>query len=228
VAKLTITRCTVDGGQSIAQSGPANVFKATINPADYKHSYGISYSGRGPESGQPIGKAGVTPKFSAVSAEKVAFSIVLDGTGVVADAAGMTVADQVAKLKAIVYTYSGSDHEPNVVKLAWGTGLRAFYGRLESMTVDYTLFRATGEALRAKVALGFISFSTQMEEALRAQRSSPDMTHVVRVRAGDTLPLLCQRIYRDASKYMEVARANGLDGFRDLAPDTVLRFPPMR
>ena len=61
-----------------------------------------------------------------------------------------------------------------------------------------------------------------------AQRSSPDMTHTVRVRAGDTLPLLCQQIYRDASKYVDIARLNGLDGFRHLAPDTVLQFPPMR
>ena len=132
------------------------------------------------------------------------------------------------QLKAIVYSYSGSDHEPNVVKIAWGRGLTAFYGRLESMSADYTLFRPTGEALRAKVALSFISFSTQMEEALRAQRSSPDMTHTVRVKAGDTLPLLCQRIYRDASKYLEIARLNDLDGFRALAPGSELQFPPMR
>jgi nucleoid-associated protein YgaU len=67
-----------------------------------------------------------------------------------------------------------------------------------------------------------------MEEALRAQRSSPDMTHTVRVKAGDTLPLLCQRIYRDASKYLEIARLNDLDGFRALAPGSELQFPPMR
>ena len=152
----------------------------------------------------------------------------LDGTGVVADAAGQSVADQMRTLKAIVYSYNGSNHEPNVVKIAWGRGLAAFYGRMESMSASYTLFRPSGEALRAKVELGFISFSTQMEEALMAQRSSPDMTHVVRVRAGDTLPLLCERIYRDASKYLEIARLNGLDGFRSLPPDTVLNFPPMR
>jgi hypothetical protein len=228
MAKLTITRCRVDGGQTTALSGPANVFRCSINPADYKHSFAISYTGKTPESGQPIGRASASPRFSSTLAERIAFSIVLDGTGVVPDAAGLTVAGQLAQLKGIVYEYSGSDHEPNVVRLAWGRGLQSFYGRLESMTVDYTLFRASGEALRAKVAMNFVSFATQVEEALRAQRSSPDMTHVVTVRAGDTLPLLCQRIYRDASKYVEVARLNDLDGFRALEPDTVLRFPPMR
>ena len=226
MTKLSITRCTVEGGQTTEH--PGDVFRAAINPADYKHSFGIAYSGSNPDDGRPIGKSGVTPKFSSVNSEKIAFSIVLDGTGVVPDAAGRAVADQMRQLKAIVYSYSGSDHEPNVVKIAWGRGLTAFYGRLESMSADYTLFRPTGEALRAKVALSFISFSTQMEEALTAQRSSPDMTHTVRVKAGDTLPLLCQRIYRDASKYLEIARLNDLDGFRALAPGSELQFPPMR
>lgn len=225
MVKLSLTRCTVENGQ--AREHAADVFRVSINPADYKHSFGISYSASKPE-GQALGKAGVTPRFASVNAEKIAFSIVLDGTGVVADAQNRSVADQVRALKAIVYNYRGSEHEPNVVKIAWGRGLSAFFGRLESMTVDYTLFRATGEALRAKIAFAFISFSTQMEEALSAQRSSPDMTHMVRVRAGDTLPLLCQRIYRDPTKYLEIARLNDLDGFRALVPDTVLRFPPMR
>lgn len=226
MAKLTLTRCTVEDGQTTEHAGDS--FRASINPADYRHTYGISYSSTSPAEGSPLGKAGVTPKFSNVSAEKVAFSLVIDGTGVVEDAQERSVAEQIAMLKLIAYTYSGTEHEPNVVKISWGRGLSAFYGRMESMQVNYTLFRATGEALRAKVDLSFVSFQTQMEEALSAQRSSSDMTHVVRVRSGDTLPLLCQKIYRDASKYVEIARINGLDGFRALRPDTVLRFPPMR
>jgi Contractile injection system tube protein len=158
VTKLSLTRCTVEGGQTTEH--PSSVFRVTINPADYKHSFSIAYTGARPEDGRPIGKSAVTPKFSAVNSEKISFSIVLDGTGVVPDAAGQSVADQMRALKAIVYAYSGSDHEPNVVKIAWGRGLTSFYGRLESMTVNYTLFRATGEALRAKVDMSFISFAT--------------------------------------------------------------------
>lgn len=228
MAKLTLTRCTVEDGQTTGQSGSGDVFVVSINPADYKHTYGITYSTDTAADSAPIGKAGVTPKFASVSGEKVSFSITIDGTGVVEDDQERTVAEQIDALKAIAYSYSGSDHEPNVVKISWGSGLAAFYGRLENMTVNYTLFRATGEALRAKVDFGFVSFCTQMEEALSAQRSSPDMTHTVRVRAGDTLPLLCQNIYRDASKYVEIARINGLDGFRALTTGMVLRFPPMR
>ncbi|MEL6678946.1 MAG: peptidoglycan-binding protein [Pseudomonadota bacterium] len=227
MAKLTLTRCVVEGGQTHETSGPGNVFKVTINPADYKHTYGVSYTGQQKDRKQPMGKSAVVAKFSAVNQEKVDFSVTLDGTGVV-PGVKQSVADQVKAIRDIAYTYSGKEHEPNVVKLTWGRGLNAFFGRLTSMTVDYTLFHPAGQALRAKVTMSFVAFATQMEEALKAQRSSPDMTHVVEVKAGDTLPLLCQRIYRDASQYMHVATVNGLDGFRSLTPGTVLRFPPIR
>jgi nucleoid-associated protein YgaU len=57
--------------------------------------------------------------------------------------------------------------------------------------------------------------------------SSPDLTHLITVKAGDTLPLLCDRIYRDSGYYMEVARINGLSSFRNLQPGTTLKFPPL-
>lgn len=228
MAKLTLTRCTVENGRTVEKRGRGDIFKAQVNPADYKHSHGISYSNTSPEQGQPLGKSGVTTKFSAINAEKVSFSMVLDGTGVVADDQKRSVADQVKALKAICYTYSGKDHEPNVVKVSWGKGLTAFYGRMESMGIDYTLFRASGEALRAKVALSFVSFHTEIEEALKAQRSSPDLTHRVEVRAGDRLPLLCHQVYKDQTAYLKVAEENGLDGFRALRPGDVLEFRPLR
>jgi nucleoid-associated protein YgaU len=51
---------------------------------------------------------------------------------------------------------------------------------------------------------------------------------MVEVRDGDTLPLLCQRVYNDCGRYLEVARANKLANFRDLQPGTWLRFPPLK
>jgi nucleoid-associated protein YgaU len=60
-----------------------------------------------------------------------------------------------------------------------------------------------------------------------AQDESADLTHVRLVKAGDTLPALCERIYGEPRMYAEVARANGLDNFRDLRPGMQLRFPPL-
>lgn len=229
MAKLKIIRCKIDNDQIVEQSGDDNTFEATINPEKYSHKLGLQYSGATDASGSgAVGKSSAITKFSKAEAEKIDFSITLDGTGVVPDAAGQTVADQIAKLRDIAYDYDGDTHEPNPVKIVWGEGLEGFYGRLTSMGLEYTLFHPEGAPLRAKVSLSFVEAVTEGMEAREANRSSPDMTHMVMVREGDTLPLLCHRIYNDAARYMEVARTNNLDGFRALMPGTLLRFPPIR
>lgn len=230
MAKLKIIRCKIQNGQIKEQKGAVNTFEATINPQDYSHTFGLKYSGTGEGSSTAgaLGKSAPVAKFASSEAEKLNFSIVLDGTGVVPDAAGVTVAEQVDKLRGIAYDYDGDEHEPTPVKIVWGKGLKAFFGRLTSLSVDYNLFHPDGSALRAKLKLDFVEAKTDAEEAREAKRKSPDMTHMIRVREGDTLPLLCQRVYKDVTKYLEIARINELDTFRDLEPNTLLRFPPMR
>jgi nucleoid-associated protein YgaU len=58
-------------------------------------------------------------------------------------------------------------------------------------------------------------------------KSSPDLTHVRVVKAGDTLPLLTKAIYGSSRDYLRVAEHNGLDNFRDLTPGRRLVFPPL-
>ena len=228
MGKLTITRCQTSSDQITPKSGAANIFRATINPSSYKRKYGTKFAGTGEELDSAIGKAAPVPKFSRSEPEKITFSLTLDGTGVVPDAVGTTVAEQVEKLRSIAYDYSGEEHEPDAVQLDWGTELRAFQARLTSLEIDYTLFDPDGAPLRATLSLEFIEALTEAQVALEANNQSPDLTHIVRVVEGDTLPLLCERIYKDVSKYLEIARFNDLDNFRQLVPDTLLRFPPMR
>lgn len=218
--KLSITACTVNDGKVKVGS---DTFQVMLNPSSYWHEYGIDYDQR-----KTLGQAGADPKFSAVDAEKVGFDLMLDGTGAVAAGGGKPkeVKDRIKALRAIVYAYQGDQHEPSVVRLLWGSFI--FFGRLTSMKVEYTLFKPAGDPLRAKVTLAFVGFMTKEEESLRAKRSSPDLSHKIVVKAGDTLPLLCHRIYKDSSYYPEVARYNDLTDFRALEPGTVLHFPPLR
>ena len=102
-----------------------------------------------------------------------------------------------------------------------------FFGRLESMATQYTLFKPSGDPLRAKVDLGFTGFMSTKEAELVSNRSSPDLSHRIEVRQGDTLPLLCSRIYGDPLYYLDVARFNGLSDFRRLTPGAKLHFPPL-
>jgi nucleoid-associated protein YgaU len=76
--------------------------------------------------------------------------------------------------------------------------------------------------------MSFLGFMSTQEEARRANRSSPDMTHSIVFKAGDSLPLLCHRIYNDAHQYDQVAHINNITNFRDIRPGTRIIFPPLR
>lgn len=221
--KLTITPCTTAG----ASAGSA--YTVMMNPTAYDYEHSIRY-----QTAAALGSSAPEQKFNAYRPERVSFDIELDGTGVgqaeTGTASSSTAPDdakvQVDKLKAVVYKFDGSKHEPNYVKLAWGNF--SFVGRLEKLSVSFNLFKPTGEPLRAKVKMSFVGTTGAAQEAAAANKSSPDLSHLIEVKAGDTLPLLCYRIYKDSSYYLEVARVNGLVNFRSLAPGAWLKFPPLR
>ena len=223
--KLTITRCEVSSRGNVTTT--SDLFKTAINPSDLKRNFSISYSDKNSIEPTAIGKSAKSPKFKSVDSQTLSFSLVIDGTGVVEASKGISVTDQIAALADVVYEYRGDKHEPSVVEVSWGAGMVPFTGRLTSLNTDYTLFQPDGEPLRAKVGLNFTSFLSLQEEGLQARRSSPDLTHRVMVEAGDTLPLLCKRIYDDPFQYLFVARKNQLTSFRELRPGTVLSFPPL-
>ncbi len=218
--KLTISPCTVDAAGNISVDSSKSKFEVMLNPSNYSHGLKIGYDKK-----KTQGQTGNELKFSAVEPEKVNFDIIIDGTGVV-NLTSPDVKTQVQSLRDVVYTYDGSQHEPNHIRLLWGSLI--FFGRLESLSLDYTLFKPSGEPLRAKVKLAFAGAMSKEEEGLKANRSSPDLSHIVEVKAGDTLPLLCYRIYKNSAYYADVARANNLVHFRKIKPGTKLHFPPLR
>jgi hypothetical protein len=222
---LTITRVKVQPDGTIEiDARKSMTFTALINPAEFKHEREIEYSGA-----RTLGQLGSEMKFSTTAPDRITFALVLDGTGVVPTA---TAADSVkevitwmAELNRVVFQYDGTLHQPSHVRVLWGTLI--LFGRMESMTTNYTLFKPSGDPLRAKVDLKFVGFISQKQNSLMSNRSSPDLSHEVLVREGDTLPLLCHRIYGDAAYYPEVARHNGLAGFCKLAAGQRLHFPPL-
>jgi hypothetical protein len=221
--KLTLSPCTVkdDGSMDVQKTK----FEVMLNPETYKHEYSISYSDE-----KALGTSGSELKFNAANEEKISFELVFDGTGVVKPATKSSktpdVKESIRKLNTIIYKYDGHKHEPNHVRLLWGSMI--FFGRLTSINISYTLFKPDGTPLRAKVSLSFSGFMSKEEEALKADRSSPDLTHTIVIRDGDTLPLLCYRIYSDSSLYLRIARENHLSDFRNLKPGTTVVFPALQ
>jgi hypothetical protein len=220
---LSITRSEPVSGSNQINVDNSKSYKLLINPAEFSHERSICYNTK-----RTLGQNGNPVRFSAVNPDKISFSVVFDGTGVVPPQAGTPseVSDQIDALGNIVYTYQGDHHEPNHVQVLWGTLI--FYGRLQSMSLNYTLFKSSGAPLRARAEMAFLGFVSKEEGRLAANRSSPDLSHSVLVIEGDTLPLLCQRIYGDSRYYPEVAAFNGLREFRRLQPGARLHFPPLR
>jgi len=218
--KLTISPCNID------QKGKVTVeenkkFEVELNPASYKQNESITYNKK-----KALGQYESDRNFSAVNPKKLDFSIIIDGTGVVTPSGKPDVKTQINQLNDIVYNYQGDKHEPNHVRLLWGSLI--FFGRLDTLTINYTLFAPGGTPLRAEVSMSFSSFLSAKEEALLTNKKSPDMTHIVTVKAGDAVPHLCYRIYGDGAYYRQIARFNDITNFRDIKPGTRLHFPPLR
>lgn len=222
-ALLTISPCTVSADGKISVDGSRKKFEALINPPGYEHTLSLRYS-----KNKVLGQPGTETKYDVSQPERIVLKeLIFDGTGVVKSSSNQTISvkEQIELLRVVVYTYVGSKHEAPIVQLKWGSFL--FYGRVESLKFDYTLFKPSGVPLRAKVTLAFVEYQSSEEIVKEAQNESPDLTHLVEVKAGDTLPLLCYRIYQNCAYYPDVARINNLTHFGELKPGMQLRFPPL-
>jgi len=225
ITKLTITPCDLDDAGTVTGPRTADAFTVRINPSNYTRNFEISYNNT-----RALGTPAMQPKFNNSGEKKFDFEILMDGTGVVpatsSTSTAIDVESQLEDLCQVVYVLDGKKHEPNTVLLLWGSF--KFYGKLSTMGVEYTLFKPTGVPLRAKVKLSFVQYVGPVETALEANMSSPDLTHSIDIQAGDSLPLLCFRIYKNSAYYLEVAKFNGITNFRDIKPGTRLSFPPVR
>ena len=146
-----------------------------------------------------------------------------DGTGIISKD---KVDDQIKEVKDLVYQYNGDIHEPNYIRVYWGTQ-SLFQGRLKSWNVNYTMLDMDGTPLRAEATAVLLASVSAKKKALEEKKNSSDLTHVRTVLDGDNLPLMCYRIYGDSSYYIKVAQHNGLTNFRAIKPGDVITFPPV-
>jgi hypothetical protein len=193
-----------------------------VNPESYSQKIEIKYSDK-----QAQGTSGKQPKFTKIEPQKMDFELLYDRTGVIngAVAGELGVDEDIEALRKLIIEYKGESHRPRFVSIYWGT--LHFDGCLESMDISYKLFNAQGAPLRAIVKTTFIGSIEEKKRVAKEDASSPDLTHIRTVTAGETLPLMCYNIYGDSRYYQEVARVNGLDNFRYLEAGLQLKFPPL-
>jgi len=201
-------------------------FNAQINPETYAQTFEIEY-----DEEQAPGTSNTLPRYNRTKPQTLEFEFVFDTTGAVPGTtdeqrtSDVGVLEAIDHFKKVAFSFDGETHRPPFLILSWGALL--FKCVLTGMTITYKLFRPDGVPVRAVVKA---SFQGLMEDPLRVaeeNRQSPDLTHVRVVQAGDTLPLMCKKIYGDPKYYLEVARLNKLIEFRNLQIGQRIEFPPL-
>jgi len=203
---------------------PVSVFKVFVNPSEITLSYEMEY-----DSAQGSGTTGSRMNFKKMKPGDLSLTFFLDGTGangqLAADGKPPSIQDKINEFQTVT-GYNGNIHRPNYLKIVWGT-LQVKRCVLKSASIAYKLFKPDGVPLRAVITANFTDNSDDQTRVAMAQDQSPDLTRIRRVKAGDTLPLLCYEMYGDPFFYLEVARVNGIDDFRNLIQGTKIIFPPL-
>jgi phage tail protein X len=210
---------TSEAAESGSRLEAKDSFEALINPETYTLEYKVKTA-----DGQGPGTSGAQVKFEYTMPEELTFEFLFDNTGIIdGDAKPDGIFDDVNHFRQMLTGYQGSAHEPYHLKLVWGNLI--FKGRAIELSITYKLFNPDGQPIRAVAKVKFKGSIEEKKRNMKEAKLSADLTHVRGVKAGDTLPLMCYRIYGDSKYYLAVAAVNGLDNFRFLTPGTDLVFP---
>jgi Contractile injection system tube protein len=212
---MKIYACDAEGNRDDKQ-----VIELQVNPTTVTVNHKIEYC-----KDTTLGSTGDDQKYNKTPAASISFKVLFDDTGVI-EGTTNGVTDQINKFMDLCYRYHGEDHQPNKVVIVWGE--LQFKLCLNSANVVYKLFSPEGKPLRAELECNFSEYKEKKEEQKESGKKSPDVSHVIEVKAGDRLPSLCKKVYRNARLFPEIARINGITDFRRLEPGTKLFFPSLK
>lgn len=220
VTKGTLEQLTILSFEKADYSDkePSGKFEAYVNPSEITLSYEIEY-----DSANGAGTTSSRMNFKKAKPGDMALTFFLDGTG--ANGKKIEVQEKINEFQQVT-GYNGKIHRTSYLKVMWGT-LQIKRCVLKSASIAYKLFKPDGIPLRAVITANFTDNSDDKTSQAIAQNQSSDLTHVRLVKAGETLPSLCEQIYGDPHYYLEVARANKIDNFRNLTPGIKVFFPPL-
>ena len=201
-------------------------YTALLNPQEFNENYHVEYN-----AAQAFGTTGSDLKFQRVQPQELKLNFLFDATGVITSGPFnlvKSIDSQIKSFKKVTADYRGDIHSVPYVKLIWGEFL--FKGRLQNLEITYTLFKSDGTPLRAKAAATFKRSITDVTREKDENKSSPDLTHIRQVKAGDTLPAMARNIYGDdayLAHCITLAKQNGLKHFRDIKAGQKIAFPPL-
>lgn len=216
-----------------------NDFVTLMNPEKYSQSFQVEYNEE-----QASGTSAKAMQYLRTRPGALEIEFLFDRTGIFKDypktnlpstkdansnevpAKETGVDADLKRFKAIVLDYNGTEHQPNFLKIVWGSLI--FECVLFDLNVEYKLFGSDGKPLRAIAKAKFKNFTPIEKQIAKENRQSPDLTHSRIVLEGDNLPLMTAGVYGDSKYYLEVARVNKLTSFRKLVAGQQIIFPPIQ
>ncbi|HZL09944.1 MAG TPA: hypothetical protein VFC65_08100 [Prolixibacteraceae bacterium] len=196
-----------------------NPITAMINPENYTLETKVEFN-----NGQAGGTSGSQPRFEKKLPSELAFEFLYDNTGIIDGRKRNDISDDLAKLNNFLMGYDGDIHQTRFFKFVWGTSLMK--GVCSSLSITYKLFNPDGKPIRAVCKVTIREVAEEEQRVLEENNHSPDLTHFRIVKKGDTLPLMCFKIYGDSKYYFQVAQVNKLNNFRNLVVGNEIFFPP--
>ena len=138
----------------------------------------------------------------------------------------LSLSERIAIFEDIV-GYESSTHRPHYLQIEWGDSL-SMKATVKEYQIVYGRFNDKGEPTRATIQTQFLEVISATAMLAEQSRQSPDVSHQIEIKEGDTIMSLCQEIYGDSKYYIEVARINGLKSIRNLKLGSLLYFPPLK
>lgn len=188
----TYQKCkiTVEGG---------DVIECALNPQSYRISKTNVWTYK-PTNGKDM----PAPEFGGGLPMVYEVSLLLDAS---LGGPDKNVIEDANKLMKAMH---GEGSTPKFITLSWGQVHLAKAAPV-SIAINYTLFRPSGEPIRAFVDLEL----AQAEDASEAQSQNPTTRaqrglRVHRVQDGDSLPSIAYRHYGDATRWRTIAEANAI------------------
>jgi nucleoid-associated protein YgaU len=207
--------------------------EAWFNPKEYTLNWNNKWEVK------PVPGAGLpSAQFTGTDPQKLSIELLFDDS----DARAGSVMNIAEKLKAMMKVESKfgtggkNNSRPPMVEFGWGKTL-TFKAVVDSLGLQYTLFKPDGTPIRALAKLGL----TQVEKATakssggKSTRTnpppqnpvliSPDGLRSHMVRDGDSLQSIAYAAYGDATQWRVIADANGIDDPVHLRRGTILAIP---
>jgi hypothetical protein len=195
-------------------------FLAMFNPEQIAIKEGVCWT-----ASIAHGSAGSDLHYDKTLPRTFTLELTVDGTGVNTNGAKIPVTAQVALFRAATTGVKGMLHKPAFLLVQYGLFICTCV--LNTSTVTYTMFDLAGLPIRAKISADFTERVVPTLSNILGMLSSPDLTHHVMVKEGDTLPLMTYQVYNNQDYYLQVARVNKLKNFRKLKAGETLVFPPI-